>query len=98
MLFKLHRDSQQDMKYGMHDHARLFGDEIRLAASLQGLDVTPARVMAQHLDVDEPDQEFFQEAFVQLRVLEPRLEGLYFLRHDAVLLRLALAFSYGPYE
>ena len=54
--------------------------------------------MTQHLYVDEPDQELFQEALVQPGILQPRLEGLDFLSHDAVLLRLALALSDGPYE
>lgn len=78
--------------------ADLLGDQVCLAAGLQGLHVTPAGVVPQHLYVDESDHQLLQKALVQPGILESRLQSFDFLRHYTVLLCLAFALPDGPYE
>ena len=69
-----------------------------LAAGLQGLDMTPAGIMPEHFDVNQPDHELFEESLVEPGIFETRFEGFDLLRHDHILLRLAFALADCPDE
>ena len=76
----------------------LFGNQIGLTASLQGLDMSPARVLTEHLNIDQSNKQLLEPSLVHLGVLESRFEDLNFSAYQCILFRFRLTLSDGPDE
>ena len=57
--------------------ADLFCHKVLVTASLQGFDVPPRSIMPQHLHVHQPDKRLFEKSFIELGILQTRLQCLH---------------------
>ena len=74
-------------------NANLLSNQIGLTASLQCLDVGPARVLSEHLDINQPHKQFLQPSLVHLGIFQSRLQDLDLSAYQSILFCFRLALS-----
>lgn len=75
--------------------ADFFVQQVGLVSHLHSVDVPEAGVMAEHLDVNEPDDVLSHAVLVQLGIDETLLQEGNLRPHDGVLIRLGLALAWA---